>query len=113
MKSFVPPTGELPLDGEIEQLRKLLMDLRDVLDQARVRLKQEDAAAPGEAGKALSELRQTLRSAIDTEKIFEKRRKDRSGIVHEYKIDLDEARLAIGSRLACLRRAKHPGGVPE
>lgn len=113
MDTFKPPTGEAPLDGEIEQLRHLLSDLRIILDGARMRMKQEDTLAPGELGKALTELRHTLRSAIDTEKIFEKRRKEMDGVVHTYKLDLDEARTSIGRRLASLRAASGAGRVSE
>lgn len=105
MNIFKTPTGETSLDPEVAEVRKLLWGVRDVLSSLRDRLENEDIAATGETGKVLSELRHLIRTAIDTEKRFDERQKEKDGIANDYRLDLDDARATIGSRLARLRAA--------
>lgn len=112
MTKFEPPTAARPLDSDIAEVRKLLWGVRRALAGLRDRLEREqgdDAAA--QTGKALSELRQLIRTTIDTEKSFEQRQKEKHGIVEAYRLDLEDARATIGRRLACLRAASDAEGV--
>ncbi|WP_372884807.1 hypothetical protein [Shimia sp.] len=111
MTEFEPPTGEGPLDRDLAEVRKLLRGVRGALSALRDRLERDQGGAVAGTGKALSELRQLIRTAIDTEKSFEQRQKDRQGIAEDYRLDLEQARATIGERLARLRAAGDPEGV--
>ena len=65
----------------------------------------------GEAGRILKELKQALQTANQERERLESERKKQAGIVGEYAIDFDAARLEIGRRLACLRTAGGQGSV--
>ena len=105
MKEFEPPTGETQLDPDVAEVRKLLWGVRGALATLRDRLEQEQGDAAAQTGKALSELRQLIRTTIDTEKSFEQRQKEKHGIAEGYRLDLEQARATIGRRLARLRAA--------
>lgn len=108
MKNFEPPTGESPLDPDVAEVRKLLWGVRGALASLRDRLEQDEGDVAGQTGKALTELRQLIRTTIDTEKSFEERQKKKQGVVNSYRLDLDDARATIGRRLALLRAAADP-----
>lgn len=54
---------------------------------------------------AIRDMRKTFQTAIEERARFDKLRKDNAGIVNDYALDFDAARLEIGSRLARLRAA--------
>ncbi len=103
MNKFEPPTGETQLDPDVAEVRKLLWGVRGALASLRDQLEQEQGGATVQTGKALSELRQLIRTTIDTEKSFEQRQKEKHGIAEGYRLDLEQARITIGRRLARLR----------
>ncbi|MEY8098445.1 hypothetical protein AB9F29_13625 [Falsihalocynthiibacter sp. S25ZX9] len=59
------------------------------------------------------DLSKALQTLFEERSRVEKLRKQKSGIVHDFALDFDRARLDIGSRLARLRRANNTGDVSE
>ncbi|MEH6833863.1 MULTISPECIES: hypothetical protein [Falsihalocynthiibacter] len=59
------------------------------------------------------DLSKALQTLFEERSRVEKLRKQKSGIVHDFALDFDRARLEIGSRLARLRRANNTGDVSE
>ncbi len=76
-------------------------------------LEDGDTALSGDAVKVLGNLRQALNTALAERERIESREKRDAGVVNDYAIDFDAARLEIGRRLACLRTAGGEGSVPE
>ncbi|WP_299352997.1 hypothetical protein [uncultured Shimia sp.] len=107
MSKFTAPTGESPLDQDVAEVRRLLRSMRVALAELRDRLEQDETSVGGQLGKVLTELRHMIRTTMDTESRFEERRKQKAGIVHEYRLDLDAARATIQCRLVSLRNARN------
>jgi hypothetical protein len=101
---ITPEDGPDGLSDSIAAVQRQLSDMRDELDRVYERIKSGDLDELKNAGKTLSELRGWLRLALEAEVYLEKRRKEKQGIVHDFAVNLDEARSAIGSRLDNLRR---------
>ena len=111
MNKFTAPTGESPLDGDVAEVRQLLRGVRGALSTLRDRMELDEDAVGGQTGKVLTELRHLIRTTIDTEKNFEQRQKEKDGVVHDYRLDLHDARASIERRLARLRAVGNPDRV--
>ncbi|MGC9370607.1 MAG: hypothetical protein ACP5DX_13800 [Paracoccaceae bacterium] len=61
---------------------------------------------------ALADLGRATQTAFDERARVEKRIRTETGIIHDYALDLAEARDEIGRRLDRLRAAGGAGGVP-
>ena len=59
------------------------------------------------------DLSKALQTLFEERSRVEKLRKQSTGIVHDFALDFDRARLDIGSRLARLRAASGTGGFSE
>ncbi|WP_135505115.1 hypothetical protein [Roseovarius aestuariivivens] len=97
------PTG---LTTSIDSLERQLADMRAELEGMYARIKTGEFGELKNAMKATSEIRQWLKIAIEAEAQLATRKKTEKGIVHDYALDLDAARTAVGCRLARLRRAR-------
>jgi hypothetical protein len=62
---------------------------------------------------ALADLGRATQTAFDERARVEKRIRTETGIIHDYALDLADARSEIGRRLDRLRAAGSAGGVPE
>ncbi|WP_127111742.1 hypothetical protein [Shimia sediminis] len=110
MSKFTAPLGGSPLDEDVAEVRHQLKSLRGGLALLRDKLEQDEDIAGGPFGKVLMELRQLLRTTMETEQKLEERRKKKEGIVHDYRLDLEDARTSIGRRLDRLRAAEDARG---
>ncbi|WP_205963857.1 hypothetical protein, partial [Pseudoruegeria sp. SK021] len=80
---------------------------------ATVVLEDNKTGAAAETSSLLKELKAILIPAVSERERLEKRRKHEAGVVNDYAVDFDAARLEIGRRLACLRAAGDPGRLSE
>lgn len=102
------PSG---LSTSITLLEHQLADMREDLSALHLKIKAGKLDELKNATRATAEIRQWLKIAIEAEATLEKRNKQSKGIVHDYALDFDAARLSIGSSLDRLRRARGTGGV--
>lgn len=107
------PPDEAGLDAEIEQVRRTMTYLTELLALMEDEVMEGDPGAIKEAAKLLAEIRNWSKLAMETEARFEERAKRRDGVAQGYALDLEEARATIGCRLARLRRCCGAGRVPE
>ncbi|WP_165971726.1 hypothetical protein [Meridianimarinicoccus aquatilis] len=83
--------------------------LNKLVDQLDV----DELSNGGEANRLLKELKQALQTALAERERLEQKAKTDAGIVGDYAVDFDAARLEIGRRLACLRADGGSGSVSE
>lgn len=103
------PTG---LTTSINALERQLADMRTELEALYERIKAGEFHEIKHATKAIGEIRQWMKIALEAEAQLEKRRKTESGIAYDYAIDMQEARASIRFRLDRLRRARSTGRLP-
>ncbi|MEV8465436.1 hypothetical protein AB0T83_01390 [Fluviibacterium sp. DFM31] len=113
MVMIIPETGENTAGHVRSAARKQLDRATGALDKLVDQLDDGEIGKIGEAGKLLRELKNALQSAIAERERLEKEQREQAGIVHDYALDFDAARLEIGRRLACLGAAGGAGGVSE
>ena len=101
------------LDAEIEQVRKTMTYLTELLALMEDEVMEGDPGAIKEAAKLLVEIRNWSKLAMETEARFEEREKQREGVANGYALDLEYARSTIGCRLARLRRCCGAGRLSE
>lgn len=104
MTLITPPEDGSPIDPEIEELRASISEFRDDLRDLSEQVRSGEDNAVAVAGRLLLEIQRSLRQAKETEAKIERRRKQREGVVHDYAVDLDDARYQIGCRLGRLRQ---------
>ena len=107
------PPDEAGLDAEIEQVRRTMTYLTELLALMEDEVMEGEPGAIKEAAKLLGEIRNWSKLAMETEARFEEREKRREGVVKGYALDLEEARATIGCRMARLRRCCGTGRVSE
>lgn len=83
-----------------ETLNELIEDLTELRQQLR---SEKKAGKATDGGKLLTEVRYWLKQANETEKEIAAIRQKEIGIAGAYGIDLEQAGLAVGCRLARLR----------
>lgn len=105
--------GGSPLDQEMAEVRQQLQSLRGAMALLRERLGRDETLVGGSLGRALTELRQLMRTTLETEQAFEERRTETDGEREAERLDLDAARDSIGRRLDRLRAAQGSGDVSE
>lgn len=113
MTLITPDTGPSGLTTSITALERQLADMREELEARYERIRAGDLGELKEAGRAIAEIRQWLKIAIEAEAQLEKRNKRDKGIVYDYALDFAEARASICCRLDRLRRARCPGRFPK
>ena len=101
---ITPEDGPDSLTEIIDSVQQQLSDMRVELDRLYRKIQAGELEELAAAGKQMVELRQWLKVAIEAEVHLEKRRKEKEGIVHDFAINLDEAKSSIGSKLDSLRR---------
>ncbi|OUS20839.1 hypothetical protein DI396_00970 [Litorivita pollutaquae] len=105
--------GPSTLVESITGVELQLMDLRADLLEMQKRIRAGDVAGLKDSTKAISDIRQWLKIAHETEILHEERRRKEKGIVKDYALDFDEARHQIGCRLDRLRRTCGAGRLPK
>ena len=113
MSKTTTPMGGSPLDQEMAEVRQQLQSLRGAMALLRERLGRDETPVGGSLGRALTELRQLMRTTMETEQAFEKRRTEKEGDREAKRLDLDAARDSIGRRLDRLRAAQCARDLPE
>lgn len=107
------PPEDAGLDAEIEQVRRTMTYLTELLALMEDEVMEGDPGSIKEAAKLLAEIRNWSKLAMETEARFEERDQRRHRVANGYALDLEEARATIGCRLARLRRCCGAGRVPE
>lgn len=107
------PPENAGLDAEIEQVRRTMTYLTELLALMEDEVMEGDPSTIKEAAKLLIEIRNWSRLAMETEARFEEREKRRSGVVNTYAVDLEEARHKIGCRLSRLRKCCRTGEISK
>ena len=103
---ITPDDGPDGLADAITSVQKQLSDMRQELDRLYDRIQAGELDDISETGKKITDIRQWLKLAVEAEVYLEKRRKEKEGIVHDFAVNLDEARSSIGSKLDSLRQSK-------
>ena len=101
---ITPEDGPDGLADMIASVQRQLADMRGELDHLYDRVQAGELDQISNAAKSVAEIRQWLKLAIEAEVQLEKRTKEKDGIVHDFAVNLDEARSSIGSQLDRLRR---------
>ncbi|MBN2906128.1 MAG: hypothetical protein JXJ18_05425 [Rhodobacteraceae bacterium] len=100
------------LEEAEEHYRRTIRALHTIIEEVEA----GQTARARELKGALSDLGKAAQTAFDERVRVEKRLRTETGIVHEYALDLDAARVEIGRRLDRLRDAQRAGclsGEPE
>jgi len=113
MTLITPDEEPIGLSTSINSLERQLADMRADLEVLYGKIRAGDLDQLRNATKATAEIRQWLKIAIEAEAQLEKRNKQDKGIVHDYALDLEQARASVGCRLDRLRRARCPGRIPR
>ncbi|GAA6189391.1 hypothetical protein [Litorivita sp. NS0012-18] len=113
MTMITSQEGPSSLDNSISEVELQLMDLRSDLREMQMRIRAGDVAGLKDTSKAISDIRQWLKIAHETEQLHEERRRKEKGIVNDYALDFDEARSQIRCRLDRLRRTCGSGRLPK
>ncbi len=87
----------------ITSVQQQLSDMRVELDHLYNRIQAGELDQISNAAKTVVEIRQWLKLAIDAEVQLGKREKEKQGIVHDFAVNLEEAKSSIGSKLHSLR----------
>ncbi len=103
---ITPDDGSDDLSDTLKSVQRQLSDMRGELDRTYERIKSGELDELQNAGKSLSDIRGWLKIALDAEVYLEKRRKEKQGIAHEFAINVEDAKSAIGERLHKLRRQR-------
>ncbi len=113
MTLILPDKCPSGLSTSVTSLQRQLADLGEDLELLRQRIRAGDLDHLKNSNRALSDIRQWLRIALEAEVSLEQRTKRQQGIVHEYAIDFDGARASIGCRLDRLRRVRCPKRISK
>ncbi len=111
MTLIAPDENPNGLSISVTSLMRQLADLREDLELLQDRIRAGDFEDLKTSTRAISDIRQWLRIALEAENNLEQRNKRSKGIVHDYAIDFDAARASIGCRLDRLRRSGCPKRV--
>ena len=111
MTIIYPDGGEGSSAGILSEAQQTYQCAQAALNKLVGELVDGELVHVGEAGRILKELKQALQTANQERERLESERKKQAGIVGEYAIDFDAARLEIGRRLACLRASGGQGSV--
>ena len=113
MVIFTAEEDPANLSAAISALARQLADMRDALESRRQQIRAGKPEGLDGSERAIADIRQWLRLALEAEAQLEKRSKRTSGASHAGTLDLDDARSEIGGRLDRLRRAGHAGSLSE
>ncbi|MDX1785106.1 hypothetical protein [Roseovarius sp. ZX-A-9] len=113
MTLITPDEGPSELNDAVTSLKNQLRDMRADLEELQTRMRADRRDDLKNSGRLMTDIRNWLKFAIETEVNLEQREKKEKGIVNGYAMDLDAARDSIGCRLDRLRRARCPNGFPR
>lgn len=106
-----PPEDGSPIDEAMEEMLEDLRHLRRALKALRQRVEDGEDDAANAVNRSAMEMLRSIREARKMEAEIEERQKQREGRVHDYALDLAEARSKVGCRLSRLRRCHDVGPV--
>ncbi|QIE46389.1 hypothetical protein G5B38_13135 [Pseudohalocynthiibacter aestuariivivens] len=113
MTLITPDEGPRELSDAVASLKRQLCEMRTDLEDLHTKLRTDSREDVSKYGRLITDIKQWLKFAIETEVKLEQREKKEKGIVNGYALDIDAARHSIGCRLDRLRRAKCPKGFPR
>lgn len=113
MTLIYPESGDNSSDSILSEAQEVFQRTATALNVIVRDMEENKTGDAGETRSLLKELKAILIPALSERERLEKLRKKESGIVNDYAVDFDAARLEIGRRLACLRAAGSEGSVPE
>lgn len=113
MTLITPDDGPTGLSASVLSLQKQLSDMKTDLEVLQEKVRAGDLEELKNSTRAISDIRQWLKIAIEAEVTLNERNKRKKGIVRDYALDFDTARAQIGCRLDRLRRARCPNGFPR
>jgi len=108
-----PDKGPSGLSSSVETLERQLSDMTADLEALQQKLRAGQPGALEGRERALSDVRQWLKIALEAEAHLEKRKHKEQHIAGGYALDLDTARASVGCRLDRLRRSRCPGRIPK
>jgi len=110
--TMITPVGGESSSEEILLIAEKHFDrmLRQV-EELIATLEADGTAASKEAVVRIRDLGKAQQTAFEERAKVEKLKKHAAGIVHDYALDFDAARVEIGRRIARLRDAKRAEGV--
>jgi len=100
------PQGESRAEELLRSARRHYADISGALEEALNRLSDSDDKELRAFSTTAQMHWKSLLNVHEREVELEKRDRDRAGIAQNYAIDLDAARLEVGSRLARLRASE-------
>ena len=113
MTLITPEKSDSRLERQIQRIEATLDSFLADIEDLQKMVRAGEVTNVNVARKLFSDLRTWLKLAHETEAISAQRSKTTQGIVHNYGLDLDEARTQIGCRLARLRRCCQERDLPE
>lgn len=113
MTLIYPESGDNSSDNILSEAQEVFQRTATALNVIVRDMEENKTGDAGETRSLLKELKAILIPALSERERLEKLRKKESGIVNDYAVDFDAARLEIGRRLACLRAAGREGSVSE
>lgn len=99
------PKGEVEPDPLLDAAEDLCREAAIDLHRAIGEIRKGNLGEAKSATALIRDLRAAFQLAMEERARVEKYRKQEAGIVNDYALDLDAARVEIGSRLARLRDA--------
>lgn len=113
MTLIYPKPGEASAEEVFSEAQQTFHRATRALNRLVDQLDVDELSNGGEANKLLGQLKQALQTALAERERLEQKARSDAGIVNDYAVDFDAARLEIGRRLACLRAAGGAGRVSE
>ena len=89
----------------IQQTNDLYFDIAKEISEATEKIKLGEFDNLKDTIRSLKDLRVALQLAMEERARLAKFDKERAGVVYDYALDFDAARIEISRRLACLREA--------
>lgn len=108
-----PGGDELSPEEILAVTERHFQRLLEMVDGVAEKVRQGDHAAVKDLQGLARDLHRSSQTLFDERAKVDKLRKQIAGVVHDYALDFDTARVEIGRRLACLRDAGGSGGVSE
>ncbi|SIO10687.1 hypothetical protein SAMN05444722_0441 [Rhodovulum sp. ES.010] len=108
-----PEAGEAAaravLEEAEEHFRRTIRALYEIIDEVEAGKTERARALRG----ALIDLGKAAQTAFDERLRVEKRLREEAGTTRDYALDLDAARVEVGSRLGRLRTTRGPDGLSK